>query len=189
MTMAIQHNETITRAHSREWWDRFAELPEDERVARMRTIYAELEVMSEEERRNHIAKLIDATYVLTDEDFRAVTHARLRAWLDMEHEHAALLACSYDEVMKRAPGALAMRRVSFVQTIMREFTDEEQERLRTLNPDERARGLLLTNLRGFSPSAETRRSDDRNGDSASVLWGFWKRRRATDLTASGDGAA
>ena len=131
-------------------WATLVQLDPREREIAMLTYYTELAHLPEDERRARLRKQVAAAYVLPDEDLRPLTLARLRAWLQMEPEAAATVASSFDAVMREVNANVAMRRVGFVQTLMREFSDQEQQRLRLLNPEERARGLVLTNLGGFA---------------------------------------
>ena len=131
-------------------WEQLASQAAPEREARLRTFYTVLATLPEEERLARLRSMIAVTYTLPDEAFRAITESRLRAWLQLDETTAAAVAQSYDAVMREVPAGPAMRRVAVVQTLMRDFADDEQRRLRRLNPDERARGLTLTNLEGFA---------------------------------------
>ena len=138
------------RPPSEDNWATLVQLDPSEREAVMLAYYTELAQLSEDERRARLREQVAAAYTLPDEDLRPLTLSRLRAWLQMEPEAAATVASSFDAVMREVNANVAMRRVGFVQTLMREFSDQEQQRLRLLNPEERARGLVLTNLGGFA---------------------------------------
>ncbi len=112
-------------------WASLVGLDPSEREAAMLTYYTELVDLSEDERRHRLRKQVAAAYALPDEDLRSLTLSRLRAWLQMEPEAAATVAASYDAVMREVDANTAMRRVGFVQTLMREFSDDEQRRLRS----------------------------------------------------------
>ncbi len=137
-------------------WEGLAALPAPDREAQLRRFSAALAALPEPDRLAQLRTVVARTYALSDEAFRAVTAARLRAWLQLDRGEAERVARSYDTVLQELPARDAMRRVAVVQTLMRDLSDDEQRRLRELNPEERARGLVLTNLDSFaeSPDAE-----------------------------------
>ncbi len=141
------------RVPTEEDWAALAGLEASDREAAMLAYYSELAALPEDERQARLRQQVATAYSLPDEDLRPLTLSRLRAWLQMEPDAAATVASSYDAVMRDVTASVAMRRVGFVQTLMREFSDEEQRRLRSLNPEERARGLLLTNMGAFAEPA------------------------------------
>jgi hypothetical protein len=82
--------------------------------------------------------LAEAEHRLPGDRLRAVSRARMQALLEMDAELDAgvveRLVASLEAVMDSLPGALAMRRVEYVQTLSREFSAADQERLRRLVP-------------------------------------------------------
>jgi hypothetical protein len=127
-------------------WATLAERPAAEREEQLHRFYTALAALPESERLTHLRSMTTATYALPDDGFRALTASRLRAWLRLDDADASCVARSYDTVMREASANDAMRRVAVVQTLMRDFSEDEQRRLRQLNPEERARGLVLTSL-------------------------------------------
>jgi hypothetical protein len=96
--------------------------------------YSELATLAEEERRALMLAMARAEYELTDDQLHAFTKSRLGSWLELAPETAQCVASSYDAVMLKMPGPQAMRRVSVVQTLAREFPVEDQDRLASLLP-------------------------------------------------------
>ena len=117
-----------------EAWTKLVELDTNEREAELVRHYSELAGVPEEERITQIARNAEVFYDLSNDTLRVLTVARLRAWLAMEPEKAQIIASSYNAAMLRLSGNKAMRRVALVQTLVREFSHEEQERLVVLVP-------------------------------------------------------
>jgi len=132
-------------------WAALADRPAADREEQLSRFYAALAGLSEPERLAHLRRMTAATYALPDEAFRALTASRLCAWLRLDDTAATLVARSYDAVLREASANDAMRRVAVVQTLMRDLSEDEQRWLRELNPEERARGLVLTRLAGAEP--------------------------------------
>jgi hypothetical protein len=115
-------------------WSDLAALDAEAREAGMRDRYTALAALSEDERRRRMQAMAEAEYALPDELLRVFTVSRLRVWLELDPAVAKQIAGSYDAVMTQMPGPIAMRRVSIVQTLAREFPPEDEERLRELVP-------------------------------------------------------
>ena len=135
-------------------WADLACRPDSEREDYLQRFYAQLAELPEPTRLARLRTMVDATYALPDDEFRALTAGRLRAWLRLDGEAATRVAQSYDAVLRELPAGAAMRRVAVVQTLMRDLSEDDQRRLRELNPEERARGLVLTKLDSFAERAD-----------------------------------
>lgn len=127
-------------------WQDLAAQPADKRETNLRAFYTELGALPEATRIARLRDMVAVTHTLPDEAFWALTESRLRVWLQLDQETAVIAACSYDAVMREVPANAAMRRVAVVQTLLRDFSDAEQHQLSQLNPDERARGSILTKI-------------------------------------------
>jgi len=115
-------------------WAQLAETDSASREALMVARYVELAAMPEEQRRAKLRAMANAEYSLPDEKLRPFTVSRLRTWLSLDDETAPIIAHSYDAVMLDMPASAAMKRVSLVQTLVTEFSAEEEDRLRELVP-------------------------------------------------------
>ena len=117
-------------------WFRLADLEGLEREGSMLVQYAELAAMPEEERVAQMLANAEALYDLPDDRLRDFTRSILRAWLKLEPEAAGIVGESYEQVIKKLPGNKAMRRVGFMQTMVKaaDFTLEEQDQLTALAP-------------------------------------------------------
>ena len=153
-------------------WAALADASEEARQAEMRKGYEELAKLSEDERSSMMAQLIESEYALPEGKLRAFTVSRLTVWIDMDVESARSVAETYDQVMKRMSANVAMRRVGMVQTLAREFTPEQVDRLYELIPAmiqhmPRGEGAVLA--RGEEEAAFP---EERHRKS---WWQFWKR--------------
>lgn len=117
-----------------ESWGRLADLSESEREPQMRARYAELVGVPEEQRRAALKTFAQAEYALPDGKLRPFTKSRMRVWLSMNADEARTLALSYDAIMNQMPAVAAMKRVSIVQSLSKEFSEEDQARLRAMAP-------------------------------------------------------
>jgi hypothetical protein len=117
----------------------------------------------EEQRRGQLAPMARAEYDLSDEKLRGMTISRMRTLLAMETGAAKTIISSYDAVMRTLPGQAAMRRVSMVQTLVTEFTAEEEEKLRELIPTvfagapRRATGLEVPASQSFAVNRDQKK--------------------------------
>ena len=145
---------------------------EEAREAAMAARYTELAGLEEEERRARLKSMAKGEYSLPDEKLRPFTVSRMRTWLAMDQEKAALIAKSYDSVMLEMPAPIAMRRVALVQSLVLDFTVEEEERLRQLVP--RVFAGAPSRLTGLA-------RDEAQVPSLAALppkkpwWAFWKK--------------
>ncbi len=129
--------------------------------------YAAAATLPDSELRQALVTFAEAEHRLPKGGLRAVTLARMQALLRLDRELGAdavqRLVSTLESVMDGLPGALAMRRVEFVQTLYHGFSAADQERLKRLMP-----GVLEV------------RPANRHGGSAPVRWPrrgwqFWKR--------------
>ena len=116
-------------------WGLLADEEEEERRTKMLRRYTELTTLSEEERMSQMMGMAVAEYELSEANLLSFTLSRLSVWLSVEPEMARQLSASYDAVMLKIPGRHAMRRVSSVQTLAKEFSLEQQTQLIDLLPD------------------------------------------------------
>lgn len=116
-------------------WGKLAELGEAEREGQMAARYAALAALSEEERQGQVRAMLNAEYAHPEEKRRSFAESRIRTLLNLDLEVARTVARSYDVVMNRMSAGVAMQHVGVIQTIAREFSIEDQARLRALFPE------------------------------------------------------
>ncbi|MCH8190236.1 MAG: hypothetical protein IIC80_02665 [Chloroflexi bacterium] len=126
-------------------WTKLADLDEGERAPLLVKRYQELFDLPEKERVSRLVTMEEAVYKLPEEKIRILTISRFRVWLNLEHELGQVISKSYDAVSDTLPGPIAMRHIALVQTLSREFSAEEQDRLR----------MLFPRIFGSLPSVET----------------------------------
>jgi hypothetical protein len=120
--------------------------------------YLELAELPEAEIKQRLQAMATAEYSLPEGKLRPFTLSRMRMFLSLPPATAKKMAAAYDGVMLSMPGNAAMKRVSLVQTLVQEFSPEEEATLRDLNP----------NLFGSAPSraaAQQARTDAREAAS------------------------
>ena len=160
-------------------WGALASLESAEREAKMVQLYGELVVLSQEERQSQMLAMARAEYALTDQALRPFTVSRLRAWLTLEPEVAQQIAAAYDAAMLKMSGTHAMRRVALVQTLVRDFSSEDQERLVALVPrvfagvPTASAAALAQSMRGAEREAEQAASQQKPAKKG--WWPFGKR--------------
>lgn len=115
-------------------WAQLSTLEPAEREAQMAERYRQMPGLSEDERKGQMKSMILAEYSLPEEGLKAFTISRMRTWITLEPEVAPVIAQAYDAVMQQMPAAIAMKRVSLVQTLVLEFSPDDEERLRELAP-------------------------------------------------------
>ena len=115
-------------------WAQLSILEPAEREAQMIARYRQVAGLSEDERKSQVKSMILAEYSLPEEALRAFTISRMRTWIGLDPEVAPVIAETYDAVMQEMPATIAMKRVSLVQTLVLEFSAEDEERLRELAP-------------------------------------------------------
>lgn len=113
----------VTGSSIAERWVSLADVPDGERVDRMKTLLGEVVPLEQGERLQTIEGMVQAEYALDDERLRPFTVSRLRAWLaiaDENMEDALALARGYDAAFDHLGAAMAMRRSTMVQTVARQ---------------------------------------------------------------------
>ena len=116
-------------------WAAIADDDAATRDPKMLARYNELAALdSEDERRARLKSMATAEFALPDDKLRSFTLARMRTWIAMPKETAQVIANSYGAVMQTMPATAAMKRVALVQTLVLEFTAEEEAQLRDLAP-------------------------------------------------------
>jgi hypothetical protein len=96
--------------------------------------YQRLPMLSEEERQNELRYLIFSEFSLEHADLRGLVNNRLRGWLKLAPDDAEKMGASYQAVMDQAPAGVAMSYVAIMQSLIGEFTPNQQLRLRALIP-------------------------------------------------------
>lgn len=163
-------------------WAELARRDEPERGQEMAARCREVAQLPEEQRLARLEAMVRAEYALTDEELRAFTLSRLRAWLllkDEDDEQAKSLAHGYDAVFNRLPGDVAMRRATVVQGIAREqLAIEEIEQLFELIPS-LMRSVPRSRTDAVSRQATANAMAAAAGELAAAAsapwWKFWSR--------------
>ncbi len=115
-------------------WIKLADVAEGARDQGVQKRYTDLAAMLEEERRNQMRAMVQALYTLPDDKVHAFTKSRLRAWARMEDDAVKRVAASYKVVMDERPSQEAWRRVTMVQSALKDLTPDERTRLQSLLP-------------------------------------------------------
>lgn len=116
--------------------------------------YWSLAQLPEEERRARLRHLIFHEFTLEHDEMRRFTTERLRIWLLLAPDDAQLVAACYDSVMDRAPAAIAMSYVAMMQSVISDFSLAHQLRIRMLAP-ESVLGKAPVSLRKSAESLPT----------------------------------
>ena len=153
-------------------WGKLADAEVEERETKITQRFGELVGLSEEERRSQMWPLIRAEYALDDPKLRVFTLSRLRVLIRMDPEAAKGVATTYDRIMAEMPGPDAMRRVAVVQTVYREFKENEQELIVKLIPGVVAGARLGDHVSRLRVSSE---QIERVNRPKRRLWPFGKR--------------
>ncbi len=152
-------------------WGHLVHQEQAAREAAMVERYQSLAGLDEDERRRRLKSMAAAEYSLSEGDLRSFTLSRMRTWLQLDFETAQVISSSYDAIMQEMPATVAMRRVSLVQTLAREFSAEDEERLRALAPRVFAGAPgRAPNLDRAEPEAHTATPGRKR-----PIWAFWKR--------------
>jgi len=97
-----------------------------------------LSTLEESQRLDRLEAMARAEYALPEVELHQFTASRLRAWIELDRNdpgQAQLLATAYDQVFKRVPAELAMRRAMAIQSVARsDMTPEEIVELDRLVP-------------------------------------------------------
>jgi hypothetical protein len=115
-------------------WGRLADSPPAAREAQMLDRYGALASLPREEHEGQMLAMVRAEYELPNDKLRDFTLSRLRVWLRLPEPAAREVSSSYLAAMKHLPGAMAMRRVTLVQTLAAEFSEDDEARLHALDP-------------------------------------------------------
>jgi hypothetical protein len=151
-----------------EWAELAGDVTPD-REAKMAARYLQLAELSEEERCAKLRAMANAEYSLPEDKLRSFTVSRMRTWINLDMDKAKAIAGSYNSVMQNMPANVAMKRVALVQTLVTEFTPEEEERLRELAPGAFAGApSRKTGLDRPGPDLQTRVGKKK------PFWMFWK---------------
>ncbi len=115
-------------------WKAFAALDKEGQNSAVAAAYSEMAEMDEEARRSALRSAIETVYGLPDAELRSMTEARLRAWLVLPPEKAALVGNSFESAMDDMPARIAMRRVTVVQSVAFALSADELAQLQKLVP-------------------------------------------------------
>lgn len=115
-------------------WASLADLEEEDREQQMEGRYKELFALAEDERRGRMRSMAAVEYSIEDDKIRPFHLSRLRVWLLMDPAIIQTISASYDAVLDQMPGDVAMRRVGLAQSLIKAFSQTEQEQLRSVLP-------------------------------------------------------
>ena len=115
-------------------WVAIAALDEDGLTAAVTAAYAMIADQDEGGRHDSLVEAISTVYVMPDPQLRSMTEARLRAWIALPPEKAAVVGNSFELVMDEMPANLAMRRVTVVQSVAFRLKPEELALLQNRAP-------------------------------------------------------
>ncbi|MBM3945027.1 MAG: hypothetical protein FJ317_05990 [SAR202 cluster bacterium] len=115
-------------------WGALSDLPKAERETQMKQRYTELAKLPEDQRISKQVEMARAEHSLPSDKLREFTLSRYRSWLLMNEEAAKQTALDYNTAMYQLPSTAAMHRVALAQTLGHEFSEEDRERLNTINP-------------------------------------------------------
>ena len=117
-----------------ESWSALASLNADAARAQMTRRFHDVARLPEDERMAQLRSMIEAEYNLDEPRLLAFTAVRLRSWIELEPEAAKTIAEGYRVVFDGVSGEMAMRRTSVVQTVAREMTADEVVALQAIIP-------------------------------------------------------
>lgn len=116
-------------------WGALSDLDAQERESQMLVRYQELAGLSPEGREEKLLAMAHTEYSLPDDRLKEFTRSRIMVWIRMDADDVQKVADSYEAVMKRLPGTMAMRRVGVVQTVSREIEPDQRDRIREIVPN------------------------------------------------------
>ncbi|MBI2867655.1 MAG: hypothetical protein HYX97_04900 [Chloroflexi bacterium] len=151
-------------------WAKLAEADEKTREAQIRTRYVELASVSDDERQKRVAAMAQAEFALPDDQMRAFTLSRMRVGLGLEPDMMRKISTTYDAIADQLPGTIAMRRIALLQTLVKEFSPDEQQRLRAMSPHIFA-VPAVTVVATTPPPAPSQAAQP----TSKPRWAFWKR--------------
>lgn len=115
-------------------WSALADLSAADREAKMAQRYTELTSLPEDQRVTRMVAMARAEYALPYEKLREFTMSRLRTWLKLDEKVAVPVVAAYDKAMLQMSSTSAMHRVALNQTLARDFSEEDRDRLSKLIP-------------------------------------------------------
>lgn len=165
---------TTADTSSDQAWGGLAAASEDERRRQIQERYTELAAVPEDERHRRLRAMAEAEYALPDDDLRSFTISRLRALLSIDPDAARTITASNDAVMKRMPGTTAMRRISLIQTMAKDFTPDEQHQLRELIPGVFGDQAIGATAASIATSSVTPAEQSAAQPKKKPWWAFWR---------------
>ena len=115
-------------------WAKLAEQPAAAREAQMLAKYNQIAELPDDGRESTLLAMARAEYALPHPLLRDFTMSRMRVLLKMSPASAKRVATSYAKVMDRMPSTAAMQRITLIQTLVKEFSPEDEVLLRDMNP-------------------------------------------------------
>ena len=115
-------------------WQAIADLDQDGQTAAVTTAFAAIAEQDEATRNASLVRSIETVYRLPDEKLRSMTEARLRAWIALPEDKAAVVGNTFESVMDTMPVDIAMRRVTVVQSVAFKLTSDELAHLQHIVP-------------------------------------------------------
>lgn len=115
-------------------WTAMAALDQDGQTLAVTDAYAAIAEKDEASRRRCLQTSIETIYRMPDEQLRSMTEARLRAWIALPDEKAAIVGNTFESVMDTMPVDIAMRRVTVVQSVAFKLNADELEDLQKIVP-------------------------------------------------------
>ncbi len=111
-----------------------AALDQDGQTSAVTEAFAAIADQDEATRNRSLVNSIQTIYRLPDEQLRSMTEARLRAWIALPDEKAAVVGNTFEAVMDTMPVDIAMRRVTVVQSVAFKLNSEELAHLQKIVP-------------------------------------------------------
>ncbi|MGE0598802.1 MAG: hypothetical protein AB7J35_03120 [Dehalococcoidia bacterium] len=115
-------------------WATIATMDQDGQNGAVTAAYAAIADQDEATRRESLSRAIESVYRMPDDQLRSMTEARLRAWLALPEDKAAVVGNSFESVMDTMPAEIAMRRVTVVQSVAFKLKADELEHLQHIVP-------------------------------------------------------
>ena len=152
-----------------ESWSALASLNADAARAQMTRRFHDVARLPEDERMAQLRSMIEAEYDLDEPRLLAFTAVRLRSWIELEPEAAKAIAEGYRVVFDGVSGEMAMRRTSVVQTVAREMTADQVVALQAIIP-----WMVSQIPSARRPAAAPSASPEPQRESK-PFWKFWQR--------------
>lgn len=140
-------------------WAEITAAPGTEQSAMIKQTYEAVAKLGDAERTARLHEMEEALCRLSDDLVRGFTRSRIAALLAMEPAAALAATAPYQALLDKLSGAVAMRHVTIIQNMAREYTTEDQTKLWALFP--RALALKADGLvtpKSATPAAAPKKS-------------------------------